>query len=1072
MLVALLMVFGIQTAWSQTTYTGTVTDDTQQPLPGVSILVKGTMTGAATDADGRFSISAASGKTLQFRSIGFATQEIVLSAQKNLVVRMKADAKTLNEVVVTALGVRKEKKNIGYAVQEVKGEDLVKAREPNPLNALVGKVAGLQVAVSPEILGRPQLYLRGDRVNLIVVDGIPISSDTYNISADDVETYTVLKGPAAASLYGYQALNGALLITTKKGKVNAKGFTVDFNSSTQLNSGFIALPKTQDEYGAGSNSSYAFVDGKGGGINDADYDIWGPRFEGQLIPQYDSPVINGVRQGTPWIARGKDNLQRFIQTGLLSTNNIALSSATDKYNLRISASNTYQRGIVPNTDLNTANFNVLGGYNLTPKLKVEASVNYSRQNTDNVPDVNYGPNSIIYNITTWGGADWNIDDMRDYWQPGKVGIQSKYAEYQRYHNPYFMAYEWLRGQRKNDIYGTATLSYRLTKDLEATARTQITTYDLLRTEKMPFSAHPYGREAGLGDYREDKRSQFENNTQFLLKYNKEQIGKFLGINALFGGNARSFQYTSGFTTTDYLNVPNVYNFSNSLNPVKAYNFNSRMLVLSAFYSVDLSMGKYATISTTGRVDKNSSLPPGNNSAFYPSVSVSTALTDYLKLPAVISFAKLRASYANVKDPGLGTSDFIGATPLQSYPIGYGIDYSSPYGGPSYQYLSNVYSTSPVYNNQTGASYSNNIIDFNAIKPQSRTNFEGGIDLKFLKNRLGLEGTYFSYVDGPKLYSSAISPTTGYTTNTINAIKTRKNGFELSLSGTPIANPNGFNWDVLVNWSTFKQVYDELVPGQSVINQFFRVGDRTDKIYGSALAKTPDGKVIHNASGTPITLPVNQYLGNAAPDWVWGMNNRFSYKNLSFSFQFDGKVGGVMQDYVRLKTFQGGRHIETVEGKMGEARLADYIAVRDKTPNYQGTWVGDGVVVSNGQQINFDPVTGAITNYNQLQFSPNTSPQRLQSYIAVYYGGAMENTMMSRTYAKLREVTIGYNLPTKWLQKSFVKKASITLVGRNLLYFINSKYNDVDVDQYSGLESGSGLQTPTTRSYGVNLNVGF
>ncbi len=1068
----LMLFLGKGMAWSQTTYSGTITDDTQQPLPGVSILLKGTTTGTVSDVDGKFSINADAGKILVFRFIGFANQEITLGTQKALIIRLKPDAKTLNEVVVTALGVRKEKKNIGYAVQEVKGEDLIKAREPNPLNALVGKVAGLQVAISPEILGRPQLYLRGDRVNLIVVDGIPISSDTYNISPDDVESYTVLKGPAAASLYGYQALNGALLITTKKGKVTSKGFTVDVNSSTQLNSGFIALPKTQDEYGAGSNSSYAFVDGRGGGINDADYDIWGPRFEGQLIPQYDSPVINGVRQGTPWIARGKDNLKRYIETGLLSTNNIALASVTDKYNLRLSASNTYQKGIVPNTDLNTVNFNMLGGYNLTPKLKVEASMNYSRQNTDNVPDVNYGPNSIIYNITTWGGADWNIDDMRDYWQEGKVGIQSKYAEYQRYHNPYFMAYEWLRGQRKNDLYGTATLSYRLTNNLEATARTQITTYDLFRNEKMPFSAHPYGREAGLGDYREDKRSQFENNTQLLLKFNKENISKFLGLNALVGGNMRSFRYNSGFSTTDYLNVPNVYNFSNSLNPVRTYNFDSKMLVLSAFYSVDVNFGKFATVSTTGRVDKNSSLPPGNNSAFYPSVSVSSALTDYVKMPRFISFAKIRASYANVKDPGLGTSDFIGATPLQSYPIGYGQDYSAPYGGPSYQYLSNVYSTSPVYNNQTGASYTNNLIDFNAIKPQSRTNYETGLDLKFLNNRLGFDATYFNYVDGPKLYSSDISPTTGFTTNTINAIKTRKDGVELSVSGTPIANTEGLNWEVLVNWSTFKQVYDELVPGQTVIDQFFKVGDRTDKIYGSALAKTPDGKVIHNASGTPISLPVNQYLGNAAPDWIWGFNNRFTYKNLSFSFQFDGKVGGVMQDYVRLKTFQGGRHIETTQGKMGEARLADYNAVKNKTPNYLGIWVGEGVVVANGREINFDPVTGAITNYGELQFTPNTSPQKLQSYIGTFYGSATENTMMSRTYAKLREVTIGYNFPVKWLAKSFVKRAGITLVGRNLLYFINSKYNDVDVDQYSGLESGSGLQTPSTRSYGVNLNFGF
>jgi TonB-dependent SusC/RagA subfamily outer membrane receptor len=204
----------------------------------------------------------------------------------------------------------------------------------------------------------------------------------------------VLKGPAAAALYGYQAYNGALLITTKKGKSD-KGFTVELNSSTQFNKGFIALPKSQDEYGPGEHSAYAFGDGKGGGLNDGDYDIWGPKFEGQLIPQYDSPVVNGVRQGTPWVARGKDNLKRFIETGLLSANNVALSSANDKYNLRVSISNNYQKGIIPNTQLNINNFNVSGSYNITPKLRAETYINYSRQFSDNIPDVNYGPNSGV-----------------------------------------------------------------------------------------------------------------------------------------------------------------------------------------------------------------------------------------------------------------------------------------------------------------------------------------------------------------------------------------------------------------------------------------------------------------------------------------------------------------------------------------------------------------------------------------------------------------------------------------------------------------------------------------------------
>ncbi|WP_175633034.1 SusC/RagA family TonB-linked outer membrane protein [Pedobacter ghigonis] len=1051
--------------WAQTKIAGLVKDDAQQPIPGVSVLVKGTKKATSTDLSGRFTIDVKTGETLVFSSIGFLQQEVEVSGN-NLTVTLKTDSKNLNEVVVTALGIRKEKRNLGYAIQEVKGADLVKAREANPVNGLVGKVAGLTVGVSSELLGRSSLYLRGNNVNLVVVDGVPINSDTWNINPDDIDTYTVLKGPAAAALYGYQAYNGALLITTKKGKLNDKGFVVELNSSTQFNKGFIALPKSQDEYGPGEHSAYAFGDGKGGGLNDGDYDIWGPKFEGQLIPQYDSPVVNGVRQGTPWVARGKDNLKRFIQTGLLSANNIALSSATDKYNLRVSVSNNYQKGIIPNTQLNINNFNVSGTYNISPKLKAEAYINYSRQFSDNIPDVNYGPNSVIYNMTLWGGADWNIDDMKNYWQAGKEGIQSVYAEYQRYHNPYFMSYEWLRGHKKNDINGYASLNYNLVKGLDVMLKTQISTYDQLRTEKMPFSAHPYGREEGLGDYREDRRSMFENNTQLLLKYNKN-VGDLFEISAFGGGNARNFSYNSSFTTTDYLNVPNVYNFSNSKNPVKAFNFNSKMLVLSAFYSVDISFKKYLNINTTGRIDKNSALPMGNNSAFYPSVSLSSVISDYVKMPAFISFAKVRASYANVKDPGLGTLEYIGATPLQTYPLGYGAEYTSSYGGPGYG-LSSPYSVRPTFNNQTGAFYTDNLIDLNAVKAQSRTNYEGGIDLKFLKNRLGFEATYFRYIDGPKIIRQNISPATGYQTNTINGRKTQNSGVELSLSGTPVLTDK-FGWDVLVNWSTYKQIYKELAPGETSVDQFFKTGDRIDNIYGSVLAKSPNGQVIHTSSGTPISLPVNQLLGHADPNWVWSISNKFRYQNFSFSFQLDGKVGGVMQDYVRLKSFQGGRQIETIQGKMGEARYQDYVHVND--PNYKGTWVGDGVVVTNGAKINFDPVTGVITNYNQLTFAPNTTPQLLQDYLGVFYG-AKENTMMSRTYAKLREITFGYQLPKKLLANTFIRSANISVVGRNLLYFINSTYNDVDVDQYSGREGTSTLQTPTTRSVGFNLNVTF
>ncbi len=1036
---------------------------TNKSLEGVSINIKKSQTGTVTNSTGEFKISLPKGEKIIVSLSGY--QEVRLTVtEENVDIKLSPLAKQMEDVVVTALGVRKEKKIIGYSSQDIKGSDLVKAREPNAINSLVGKVAGLTVGSSAELLGNPQVLLRGGNINLYVIDGVPINSDTWNLSPDDIETYTVLKGPVASALYGYRGQNGAIIITTKKGTKDKRGFSVEFNSSNMISKGFIALPKTQDLYGPGDHGQYKFVDGKGAGVNDNDYDIWGPRFDGQLIEQYDSPVdpITGIRSKTPWTARGKDNLKRFIQAGILSTNNIAVSSSGEKYDLRFSVGQTYQRGLVPNTKLNTTNFNLASTLKFSKKLSLDANINFNKQYTDNIPDVNYGPNSVIYNITIWGGADWSMDDMHNYWQPGKEGIQSNYAEYQRYHNPYFMSYEWLRGHHKNDIYGYASLNYKFNNNIEIIGRSSITTYDMIRTEKMPFSAHPYGREGGLGDYREDKRSLFENNTELMVKFKSPKIANFLGINGFAGANMRNFSYASSFVTTDYLNVPNVYSFANSLNPVKAYSFNSDMRVPSAFYSLDFSLGKYANINTTGRVDKLSALMTANNTFFYPSVNLSTVVSDYVKLPSLVSFLKFRGSFAQVRGGGAFVSNSIGATPGNSYPLGYGTEYTSSYGGPSYTF-NNVYSTGIGYNNSTEARFTSNLVDEN-IKPDNRTSTEIGMDMKFLKNRFGLDIAYFNYTDGPQIFNKQISAASGYSNYTINATKTKKSGLEISLSGNPVKLNNGFSWDVLLNWSTFKEKYSELPPGVATIGTFYKVGSRVDEVYIRKFARTPDGQIINDGGGRPIVLPVAQFAGYANPKWVWGFNNKFNYKNISLSFQFDGRVGGVMEDYVRKKTFQGGRHIETVEGAFGTSRYDDTKGVK--------SYLGEGVQVSNGTPISYDPVSGVITNYNNLQFTQNATKTYVQDYISRVHG-IPEPNMMSKSYLKLREIVLTYNLSDKILSKTFIKSANISFVARNVLYFMkDKKFKDVDIDQFAGSQSSTNLQTPTTRNYGINLNIVF
>ncbi|HRH59241.1 MAG TPA: TonB-dependent receptor plug domain-containing protein, partial [Chitinophagaceae bacterium] len=851
---------------------GKVTDAaTKKPVSNASVINARTKKGTVTDADGAFYIAANRGDIINVVYVGYADMKVIVNGNDLLSIELAPVNTQLTDVVVTALGIKKETKRLGYSVQEVKGTDLVKARESNPVNSLVGKVSGLNVGINQELLASPTVLLRGSPLNFYVVDGIPINSDTWNISPDDIETFTVLKGPTAAALYGSRGINGAILITTKRGKKNNKGFTVEVNSSTQINKGFIAIPKVQNEYGGGDYQRYAFGDynsnGTGSGVNDKDYDVWGPRLDaGYVLPQYDGkydPTQNytttfpngqtytGHIEPTPWVARGKDNLQNFLKAGLLTTNNVSFTAAGDKSSVRMSVSNTHQTGITPNTQLNSINFNIIGSYDVTDKFKVEANINYNRQFTPNIPDAVYGPNSIIYNIDIWTGADWNVldPDIVNYWQPGKEGIQSNFVEYKRYHNPYFMSYEWLRGHYKNDLYGWAAFTYKFNKNLDVMLRSNITTYNLLRTEKLPFSAHPYGDEHNHGNYREDRRDLWENNTDLIVRYNKENIGNTgLSLGAFVGGTARNMRFNSSYTSTDQLIIPEVYTFANTLKPIRSYSYGSNLLLLSGYYSVDLTYKKYFTVSTTGRVDKTSALPVGHNSGFYPSVSLSSALSDYITLPRAISFLKVRGSYANVK--GGGTDSYVG-TAFQSLgvgsPVGYGNNYYTPYDGPNYGLSTPPYATYPGYNNQTEANSPNYVINAN-IKPSSRSNYEGGFDIRFLANRLGLSATYFVYKDGPNISYQYLSETSGLDYFTTNGGATKRTGAEVSITGTPLQSKN-LKWDVLANWSTYKEVFTSFAGGVTEVDNGtgypYHIGDRVDKLFGYYEALTPDGKVIHD-----------------------------------------------------------------------------------------------------------------------------------------------------------------------------------------------------------------------------------
>lgn len=1094
LLLALLIVFMAcgKTFAQNVPVRGIVLDNNNQPLPGVTVVIKGTSKGTVTGVEGRFTVSVDKGQTLVFKSIGFITQEAVVN-DPNISVTLAADSKTLNEVVVTALGVKKEFQKLGYSQSQINGDELTTARDANPLNSMAGKVAGLSIGASSEFFGAPTVVLRGSKDILYVIDGEPVESDTYDFNQDDVETYTVLKGPNAAALYGSRGINGAIIITTKKGTKDKKGWQIDFNSVTEAEKGFYVLPQSQTQYGRGTNYTYTY----GNVLYDNKQRLpeWGPRFDGVFqTQQFDSPYdpVTGVRQKTPWLARGANNFENFVQTGYTSTNSLSVAASGSNYDIRMSYGHTYQQGDFPNTKLNIDNFKIVAGYDITSKLRVDGDLNLNLQYSPNIPDVSYGPNSYAYMFKVYGSADYNINDLKNIYK-GPQGVPNlvQYAqEYGRENNPWFIADKWLRGRDNQVVNGSLSFTYKISNDLDAKLRTALNTYNELNTEQVPASTNlntylPWYYFGWYGDYRQDQRNLLENNTDINIDY-KHKFGDF-SITALAGGNERSFRYLSTWATTKDLSIPNVYNLDNSINPILNYNFNSKMQVNSVYYSADFGYKNYININTTGRYEHISTLAYLPN-VFYPSVSVSSVVNDYVKLPEFISFLKIRGSLADNKgaltSPTIGSSyNAVTGASLGSL-LGYGSELRTPYNGPNFA-NSSAASPTTYYNGTPSVNLSNTISD-PTLRPYDVKSYEAGLDIKFLGNRLGLSATYFTTNNGPNIYALTPPASTTYTNQIVNGVATKKDGYEIELVGSPLRSRDGLNWDINLNYSTYKETLASIHGSDPVLEQNghdYKVGERLDAIYGSKFVRDGSGNII-NSGGVPLKspggIPNNGLLGYANPDFSFGITNHFSYHNFSLSFQFDGRIGGKIYDRTYYQAVNGGTDLSTATGAYGAARLAEWTSTAEGTKAATPAYVGPGVTLVSGTPVYSN---GQITNLGQLTFARNTTPVLVQSYLSSGIGGNFdEYYMISRSYAKLREATIGYSLPSKLLQGSFIKKATFSLVGRNLLYFAARK--DMDLDQYAsgydassrsltGSNNGSiDLSSPTARRYGFNIHLTF
>ena len=514
-----------------------------------------------------------------------------------------------------------------------------------------------------------------------------------------------------------------------------------------------------------------------------------------------------------------------------------------------------------------------------------------------------------------------------------------------------------------------------------------------------------------------------------------------------------------------------------------------MQVYSGYYNVDLTYKNYFTISNTGRVDNLSTLPAGYNTFFYPSVSASTVLTDYLRLPEIVSFFKLRASYADVKGGLTSTtvpSAYTAITGISTGSLlGYGTDLYTSYDGPTYT-NQNTYSIASYYNGTTSANYSNTIAN-PSLKPYDVQSLELGTDIRFLKNRLGFDVTYFRTVNGPLIYQLGVAPSTGYYAQNVNGITSLKNGFEISMNATPIRSSKGLTWDVNLNWSTYKETLKSIYGSESSLSlngHNYVVGERLDNFYSTKFVRDQSGNVIY-AGGLPISAPSladnsnRGLIGHLNPDFTFGVNNRFSYKSFSLSFQFDGRIGGKIYDRVLYQGNNGGTSIESASGDFGVARLAEWNVAKANggtlPSTYAGAYVGKGVIITAGTP-HF--TNGQIDNLSSLKFDANTQATTVQSYLSSGIGGNFdEYYMFDRSFVKLREVVLSYNLPAKFVNKKFFKAISVSLVGRNLLYFAQRK--DFDIEQYAsgfniadrsaGGTPSTDLQSATSRRFGFNVN---
>jgi TonB-linked SusC/RagA family outer membrane protein len=1033
---------------------GTVTDAASTPLPGVRVGIKGTKMVTSTGADGSYNLSLNRSLTnrdsLAFSSIGFVTSFLPYAGNSKMDVMLKEDTQSLSEVVVTALGIKREQKALGYATQTIDSKQINDARSNNFVSALSGKVAGLNlVSTGSGPMNSVRVSLRGDNsLNpngnnaLVVLNGVPLNSgmtsagvdNAYgagsgndapidfgngiaDINPDDIESITVLKGAGATALYGSRAANGALIITTKSGS-NARGIGITFNSNVSFND-VLKWPDFQYEYGQGTMSTqeglipasqkyYSYGITEDGASTSGTSSAFGPRFNGQMYYQYDPAVQGRGAERTLWRPY-EDNIKGFFKTGSTITNSIALEGGNDKGSARASITHSKNNWIMPNTGYERISAALSLNYAISERLKLTSNVNFTNKNSDNLPATGYNNQTISY-FMIFQNPNVNLDWYKDKWLNGFDQITQIHPFSSFIDNPFLIAQEMTNAVDNYSTVGNLAATYDFSKKVNFMVRSAISMSNEDRETRRPFSTANFQN----GYYKQQNVHNYEINNDALLTY-KEDLGTSIRMSASVGGNLRTQNYKQLSRSVDGLVTPGVYKISNGRNLALSSTTYSDKKVNSVYALAAFDWKSKVFVDFSGRNDWSSTLPVANNSFFYPAVSSSLILNELIKLPRVISYAKLRLSAAQVGND------------------------SDPYLTSKYYDVSDFASSAVAPT-----------LLFNAdFKPELTRSYESGLDIRFFEGRFGIDATVYSNTTRNQILQVPLDPSTGFSRAVLNAGTVRNQGVEILVTAKPITGKK-FNWNATITWAKNDNKVLALAEGMDDRQDIgyggnatiqARVGGTTGAIYGFNFVRAPDGQIVYNASGLTARSSEIAYIGNAYADWKGGFQNEFSYNNFRFSFLLDGQYGGIVYSQTHHKMSEQGKLKSTLAGRE------------------DGFIIGDGVV------LNADGT-----------YSPNTTKVGVGNYYGDYYRRAnVEANSFDASFLKLREVRFEYALPKKLVTKLRVNSASFAVYGRDLAMITKFPMFDPETAALNGSTILPGVemgQMPSTRTFGMNLTVRF